>query len=37
MSFGIIKNYGKMKWIKPEEKAMASKVEWNKILFIKYT
>jgi len=29
-SFGIVANSGKMKWIKPEEKAMACKVQFKK-------
>jgi len=28
-NFGITMNCGKMKWIKPEEKAMACKVKLN--------
>lgn len=31
LNFGIIKNAGQMKWIKLEEKALASKVKWIKI------
>jgi len=27
-NFGIVANSGKMKWIKPEEKAMACKVQF---------
>jgi len=36
-NFNIILNTGQMKWIKPEEKAMACKVKWKKSkIILKY-
>jgi len=34
-NFGIVANSGKMKWIKPEEKAMACKVQFKNVLLSK--